>query len=174
MAKDLVQKVNIGGVEFNSKAIKSSKEVENNGKKSFIVSFKNGTTIEYPEQAKKNEAQVMGGKIGGENRSVFTRISNAKISGSKGADHIVLNGCNSCFVDLANDNAKADTVVFKDSQKDGAKWISMHNRAKLDKNDTGTVQYEKVTNDGFGSVTTESIEKTDAGQGYMAEDRYKK
>ena len=51
MTKDLVQKVNIGGVEFNSKAIKSSKEVENNGKKSFIVSFKNGTTIEYPEQA---------------------------------------------------------------------------------------------------------------------------
>ncbi len=174
MTKDLVQKINIGGVEFNSNAIKSSKEVENNGKKSFIVSFKNGTTIEYPQQAKKNDAKVVGGKIGGENRSVFTRISNAKISGSKGADHIVLNGCNCCFVDLANDSAKADTVVFKDSQKDGTKWISMHNRAKLDKNDIGTVQYEKVTNDGFGSVTTESIKKTDVGQGFMAEDRYKK
>ena len=99
--------INFGGVRVNQNEIASKKVVKENGATRFIINFKNGTTIKYPAQAKKNEASVKASfdsKLDNADTQVY-HLAYGKITGNpQKHDTIWMSGCKSCEVDVANDN----------------------------------------------------------------------
>lgn len=108
--------ITFGGVRVNQNDIKSKKVVKENGATRFVIDFKNGVKVKYPEQsAKKNSI------IGEDDHDYnilrsFKRIDNAEITISpESANIFTLIGCRGCTVDTSV-NKFFDTVCIEDDE----------------------------------------------------------
>lgn len=155
--------INFGGVRVNQNEIASKKVVKENGATRYIINFKNGTTIKYPAQAKKNEAKVSAYNESGP----ITHVNNlayGKITGNtKDQDIIFMSGCKSCEVDVANDNL-TDYVTLENSKRFKETSLfsqlmgnpsfeeevipSKNNKIKQDKNDLTEIGQLEISGEG--------------------------
>lgn len=144
--------ITYGGVKLNENEVQSKKVVKENGATRFVISFKNGSTVKYPQQAKHNNAEITSSNYT-ETKSGRELIANTEISRLFGAeftgtqysphrdgnyplDSVSLNGCTNCKVDVSNDvnkNEIGDRVFVFDDHEYGFK--AKNNVIKQDKYD---------------------------------------
>lgn len=125
--------INFGGVQVNQNEIASKKVVKENGATRYIINFKNGTTIKYPAQKKTNESRIKTNQREFFSSTSLSNLAYGEITGNPNdKDLIIMHGCNSCKIDLSNDN-NADTVSLWD--KVGHKGSSKNNQIKMGKED---------------------------------------
>lgn len=53
-----VKIITIGGAKFDANQVASQSTTKKNGKTYYVVSFKSGATVQYPQQAQKNNAAI--------------------------------------------------------------------------------------------------------------------
>lgn len=143
--------VTFGDVKLNENEIESKNTVKENGATRYVVNFKNGSTIKYPQQAKRNNAEINSEHYLGvgdtESYVVQTdinRLFGAEFTGGNHIDLVHLNGCNNCKVDVSDDgsiNDLGDTVYIYDDYK--SKYKSKNNTIKQDRYDTTNIFADK-------------------------------
>lgn len=144
MGNGPVKIIKIGGVKVDANSITSTKTVNENGATRFVISFKDGSTVKYPAQAAKNNSAIeledtRFGECMEDYRMSINRIFGLEYTGTKGVDHVTLNGCRSCTVDVVNGNSgyEGDFVKIQDFQRTLRSPIlkSGNNEVKMDKQD---------------------------------------
>lgn len=136
------QPITFGGVKLNANEIASKEVVKENGATRFVINFKNGSTIKYPQQAPKNNSSIYFGTEGFEQRMTINRLYGAEYSGSDGNtnqtyDFVNANGCANCIFDISNDG-QHDRVILDDS----GNMKSQNNKVKMDECDTTNIAYK--------------------------------
>lgn len=145
MPNKKVETIKIGGVTFDKVDVKSSETILKDGKKINSVFLQDGTHIEFPNQAAKNQSSISQENYktsdfsygfgynmrSGEfephlstttkedpSRKVtnFNRMSGAKITGTEKEDSYFLSRCCDTTVDLSQNDGKSDYVMDKGSR----------------------------------------------------------
>lgn len=139
--------IKFGGVQVNQNEVASKRTVKENGKTLFIINFKNGSTIKYPQQQVNQGAHIENGDyINSGAGRIFreqnvqevniTSIFNAKFTGSNKRDQINLNGCRNCTIDVSNDQT-TDEIRIRDFS-----FKSKHNTIKQGSQDRTLIHTE--------------------------------
>ena len=141
--------VKIGGVSVNENDIQSTTTKKVDGNTYYVINFKNGQKVEYPNQDPRNKATISfdSDQV---NSANYSNLASANIYGSDKRDDITLFGCGNCTVDVANDKSE-DNVYIQDgmfpatSKKDNKNtyFRSIGNKVKMNNNDTTEIYHEK-------------------------------
>lgn len=128
-----------GGVKVDANRVAKFSKVKQNGATRFVIDFKNGTRIEYPQQKSGNESRIRvfdTGNPSGNPRIDIENLAYGKIKGTDKNDDITLTGCRQSVVDVSGGGA--DSVLLRDdalcaSDKNAKK--SSNNKVIQDNND---------------------------------------
>lgn len=135
----------IGGVSFNKNDVKSSEQIQKDGKTLNSVFLKDGTQVVFPNQSEGNQAEITqrygqkqvfdyhfgyqassgevkyhyGPRMVEDKDKVITDANNLyglEITGTEKADTYYLEGCVNSKVDVSQDDGKKDTVHISDRE----------------------------------------------------------
>lgn len=142
--------IKFGGVSVNENDIIKKKTIKNDkGKTYYVIDFKNGQRVEYPNQNPRNKATISfdSNQV---NSANYSNLASANIYGSKNRDEINLFGCGNCTVDVANDKNEdnvyiQDGIVPATSKEDNKNtyFRSIGNKVKMDNSDTTEIYHVK-------------------------------
>lgn len=165
MTEPVKPKMNItfGGVRFNANDIeKKEKKFNEQNAIYYSVFLKNGVSIEYPEQNRRNDASI---RIFGDNNdaTAIRSLEHGNVKGSPKKDHIQLIGNNGTTVDVSGDNIQ-DYVITRE-RIFGHKHCSKGNKVIMDSKDHTNFKH-------FGNSIEESEEVVVEGEGIADENSH--
>ncbi len=148
---DPIHNKKFGGVNFNWNQVKSAEVKQKDGKKIYIVEFKSGIKVEYPEQKygkMQSRELTMWQSFDYDTETILENVDNVKVTGSQKDDHIIGETITNSTINVANDKNNDDKVDIRSEirkYKDGiiAEDLSENNTLILDKSDTATLS--KIT-----------------------------
>lgn len=165
MTEPVKPKMNItfGGVRFNANDIeKKEKKFNEQNAIYYSVFLKNGVSIEYPEQNRRNDASI---RIFGDNNdaTAITSLAHGNVKGSPKKDHIQLIGNNGTTVDVSGDNIQNSVITY--GRTFGHKHCSKGNKVIMDSKDHTNFNR-------FGNSIEESKEVVVEGEGIADENSH--
>ena len=108
---------------------------DKNGKKKYIINFKDGQTIEYSNQSLSNNSSIIFDKEG----MIISHMANANVTGNPNAyNYITLKGCANSNVDVSS-GTNSDWVEIIDGDE---KFHSSGNTVKLDHLDRCDIKHD--------------------------------
>ncbi len=113
------EKIMIGNVSFYSTDVKTSNVTYKNGEKINCVFLKNGTKLEFKDQAADSNASVQMGYDTGNNNKYgtgFVGIKGLSIEGTQASDYYHLTNCDNYNINV--ENGGNDEVRIHNKNKD--------------------------------------------------------
>lgn len=135
--------ITFGGVRFNANDIaKKEKKFNEQGAIRYSVFLKNGISIEYPDQNKKNKSSV---DVHGDQVTLIDNLAYGNVKGSPKKDRIFLYGNVGTTVDVSGDN-KHDLVSVNDEIIFAGDHKSERNKVVMDSKDSTIFEHRSRKN----------------------------